>query len=296
MGWIILIIAIIVFLIWANNRSKNNRLEEAILQADKSNQYDSLLRFCDENGISEEKRIKVARKMYFRMAEQDDVFALGMAAVYAESKEAQCTYYKRAAQLGDVEAMYTLGLKYQHFDDKELVKSMCFADDPKQSFSWFKKAADKGHYKAQAAVASAMYFGDGVTKDEEKAFAYAKNCSDRGNAECSIFLVDYFYRDISGTHFNIPEAIRLLKRVMSKGDKEIFSKAADELGYIYGRAYIYGGSEDEYSDRYKAAYFYALAYFSGDYSADNISKTGYRATDFELQKWREDAINMKCTI
>ena len=88
----------------------------------------------------------------------------------------------------------------------------------------------------------------------------------------------------------------MLKRAMNKGDREVYAKAADELGFIYGRAYVYGGPEDEYSDRYKAAYFYALAFFAGDYSADRITQSGYRASQYEIDKWRDDAINMRCNV
>ena len=52
--------------------------------------------------------------------------------------------YKKAAEQGDVEAQYNLGLMYEFGDGVE--------EDFDQAVKWFEKAAERGHEGAQDAL------------------------------------------------------------------------------------------------------------------------------------------------
>ncbi len=293
MIWILFLLLFIIVIMWKKNKTKTMKIEKAILESDKTGQNDTLVELCNYYGVSGKKLSDIRRKMYFRMAENDDVFALSMAALLAEDKESECKYYTRAAQLGNIEAMYMLGLRYMHRDSDNDVYS--FGDDPQKSFYWFKNAADRGHQKAQEFVASALYFGDGISKDKEKSFQYAKECSDRGNAECSFFLITFFYKNIACQRCNVEKALILLKRLINKGDKEIYSRAAEELGDLYRHALV-GTDEEGMPDRYRAAYYYTIAHFTGTDTTDKLTEVGYHATQYEIDRWHNDAKNLRCSM
>lgn len=289
MIWIVILVFVIIIIMWIKNKIKTKKIEKAIYVSDKTGQNDALIELCNDYGISGSKILKIRKKMYFRLAEDNDVFALGMAALLAEDKETECNYYTRAAQLGDVEAMYVLGLRYSFDADSS------YGNDPQKSFYWFKNAADRGHHEAQRFVASALFFGEGVSKDEEQSFLYAKECSDRGNAECSFFLITYFYKNITCQRCNLEKALILLKRIINKGDKEIYSQAAEELGDLYRHALV-GADEEGMPDRYRAAYYYTIAHFTGADTTDKLTEVGYHATQYEIDRWHNDAINLRCSM
>jgi len=74
------------------------------------------------------------------------------------AEEEEVTECRRKAEHGNVSAMYNMGL--YHRDGLKGV-----AKDLKQSFEWFQKASDLDHPKAMTAMAHALMYGDGVTKD-----------------------------------------------------------------------------------------------------------------------------------
>ena len=66
---------------------------------------------------------------------------------------------KRAAEQGDADAQYSLGLFY------------VLQQDYKQGKEWYEKAAKQGHADAQAGLSGLYYLGLGVRQDYQKARA-----------------------------------------------------------------------------------------------------------------------------
>ena len=64
---------------------------------------------------------------------------------------------KRAAEQGDADAQYSLGLFY------------ILQQDYKQGKEWYEKAANQGHADAQAGLSGLYYLGLGVRQDYQKA-------------------------------------------------------------------------------------------------------------------------------
>lgn len=64
----------------------------------------------------------------------------------------------QAAKAGEPDAQYQMGVNHQIGWDG-------FEKDPKQAFSWYKKAAEQNHMKAQNDIGNAYWRGDGVAQD-----------------------------------------------------------------------------------------------------------------------------------
>lgn len=280
---VIVIVIAIVVAVASKERAEERKmegLEDAILRAHRTDDWRIVENYCSSENIPEETMHEVRRRVNIRLAKQGDIKAMRVAAAYAETEEERREFETMGAEAGDVDAMYALAIGYMNVDAEK-------------QFYWYKKAADRGLDKAMGAVASAYYFGDGVPADKKKAFAYAKDCADRGCADASFFLVDYF-EQFNEPRLDTQEKINLMERVMQRGERESFAKAARKLGIIYGGAYLFNGVVNEFSNRRKASYCFTLAYvLDHDYDKDDIFKTGYRPTQFELDKWQEDARNLR---
>lgn len=72
--------------------------------------------------------------------------------------------YREAAELGDAEAQYQLGVHY--------LRGLGVAPDPEKAFDWFLAAALQGHVPAQVSVARRYAAGAGVGKDDLQAYAW----------------------------------------------------------------------------------------------------------------------------
>ncbi len=296
--WIFVFAALAIWLIVLSVKAKKKRrqkgLEEAILQAHRTGNWEIVDNYCVRENISDAALKKTEKSVMLSLGEGGDLEAMRSLVTSAETAEERCRWLTKLSEAGDARSMYRLALGYSEaINAKSSVDS--FGEDPEKEFYWYCKAADKGYDKAMAAVAGCYYFGTGVPKDKKKAFDYAKDCANRGSSACCFFLVDNFGFQFDNPHITTAERIKMMERVMLRGEPESFAKAAWKLGFAYGEAYLYDKPENEYSDRRKAAYCFVLAYVLDKdlYDKDKIIKTGYRATQYELNKWQEDARNLR---
>ncbi len=94
-------------------------------------------------------------------------------------------YFTKAAELGDFEAQYNLGVCYDY--------GRGVAQDRKKAADLYQKAADKGHSIAQFNLASLYESGDGVPQDFVKAAEYYKASAEQDN-DCAQFkLANCYY-------------------------------------------------------------------------------------------------------
>ena len=85
-------------------------------------------------------------------------------------------WYTKAAQQGDTDAQFLLGIMYDEGDD--------VPEDKAQAVYWYTKAAEMGDETAQYNLALMYFYGEGVNEDKEKAaywFSKAK-AAEHGNA------------------------------------------------------------------------------------------------------------------
>ncbi len=99
-------------------------------------------------------------------------------------------YFTKAAELGDFEAQYNLGVCYDY--------GRGVAQDRKKAADLYQKAVDKGHSIAQFNLASLYESGDGVPQDFVKAAEYYKASAEQDN-DCAQFKLANCYYEGKGS-------------------------------------------------------------------------------------------------
>ena len=126
-----------------------------------------------------------------------------------------------AAEQGDPEAQYKLGLLYQ--------KGRGVEQDYAKAVEWFQKAADKNHALAQYELGVAYRRGQGVEKDYAKALKWYRKAADQGcaPAQCDLgFMYDNGHGRKAG--------LRCGRPVVSQGGRaRQLAPAQSNLGVMY---------------------------------------------------------------
>ena len=91
---------------------------------------------------------------------------------------------KTAADAGDKEAQYNLGMRY--YEGNGVTKNMSTA------FQYLKPLADAGYTKAYFPVADMYHRGQGVAKDRDAAEKWYQKAADAGNAKAKTILLNSF--------------------------------------------------------------------------------------------------------
>jgi len=80
---------------------------------------------------------------------------------------------KIAAEQGDMDAQYLLGLCYAHGEGIE--------KNHTQAAHWYRKAAEQGHSNAQSELGFLYKCGKGVPKDDKEALYWFEKSANQGN-------------------------------------------------------------------------------------------------------------------
>ena len=131
--------------------------------------------------------------------------------------------FRRAADLGDITAMNSLGCAYWSGNGVKL--------DKKKAIKYWRMAAesgaDRGAAVAQFNLGACFYNGfcyyEGVTQDDAEAFRYYKLAADQGLTEAEHSL-GFMYASGRGVALDFAEAIRWYERAAAKGNT--FAKSA----------------------------------------------------------------------
>ena len=202
------------------------------------------------------------------LAEQNDSDALKSLGNYytneVQDYDKAFELYIKSAELGNVKAMYNLGLKYE-------LGQGC-AKDSHKAYEWYLKSAKGGFKKANLridAIGGNLEFGaNGFAMNKEKAAQCYKIAAENG---CSWGQCHFGNCLLTGTGIekNESEAFKWLKEATENKD-EICVMAYGNLGYCYE----YGTGTDV--DLSKAAYCY-LKYRMNNLS-DHWAYTRFNAT------------------
>jgi hypothetical protein len=130
--------------------------------------------------------------------------------------------FKRGAELGNVESMYSLA--YVSHNDGCGVKV-----NKKKATQLYRMAADRGHVRAQYNL-SCMLYDEGPSNDQES-FRYCKLAADSGFPEAEHAL-GICYEDGEGVDLDLDEARRWYARAAAKGHE----KAASALAKLDAQA------------------------------------------------------------
>ena len=281
-----------------------SEFDKLIIQADKTmseGDRQKLYTAIDRKGYSGDQYAAYRTSLYVRLAKSGDAFAqcqLGDIAHIQEKANEALHWYTLSAQGGCSDAMYSMGLYYSKFSNGEY-SSYGFGYDPLKSFHYYLQAAQNGHLKAMAAVARCYADGEGVDTDLDKALEWAQRGANLGGWDCCYYLANSIYNDMCHPLYDQAKALQWYGKSVAYADRDQFERTVRSMGYIYGAAYLYNSPETPISDRRKAAYCFTMAYITNhDDDSDKklYQKTGYRISDQEFSKLRDDTINRRLSF
>ena len=200
--------------------------------------YKEQARFCDEQaqfelgmryltGKGTVKDTKKGEMYLLRAAEQGNpVIQRKVAEAYRTGGvledpdwDNSCKWYKEAAEQGDAESQYQMGV-YQDTDFP-----MGHGSNPERAFYWYRKAAEQGHALAERTLALACLDGDGlagIKKDEQLAFKWMNRSAKHGDLPAKYNLAVWYHLG-KYVERDKKKALAMLREVSE-------AKAADEDG------------------------------------------------------------------
>lgn len=174
------------------------------------------------------------------------------AKTYSEAVE----WYKKAAELGDLESLYQIGYIYYYNFNPQL---------PEEGASWWHKAALLGHSKSQRTYGWYLLYGIHPNEEQEKeAWEWYRKAAENGDAEAQKKLAGQ-----CNWERKYDEAERWWTMAAEQGDIEAQIRLAKEYykGYglkqDYDKAMFWWEKAAENGDQ-EAAYQVGYSYYSGD--------------------------------
>lgn len=154
---------------WLEKASENGNVEASYELGEIYYGKDAFLQIVD---------ISRAKEYYRRGAEKSHLNSMQKLAVILDcygSREEACEWYLKAAELGDAESMYRIGIAYS------IGKGV--PENDVLAAKWLLKAADMGHPKAQRQIGEFYLHGWGVEENEQKGLEWLSKASKNGNVE-----------------------------------------------------------------------------------------------------------------
>ena len=161
---------------------------------------------------------EIVEYMWFlKAAEQGHPRAQQFSALYPEEKKKYEEFQRdqEAADHGDPEAMYAMGLYYTTFNSPVY-------ENEQKAFQWVEKAAEAGCAKALCALAEAYIKGFGnitifhLEYNPEKAVALFRKAADLGNID-AYYGLGRCYEEGRGVKRNLEEAEKWLEKAVASG-------------------------------------------------------------------------------
>ncbi len=142
---------------------------------------------------------------------------------------------EKAANLGQPEAQYNLGLCYQ--DGIQTDKNDSIAN------YWYLKSAEQGWVDSQFKISYSYATGRGTKVDAQKAFYWTQKCAEKNDYEC-IFNLISCYKDGFGTDKNIDKVIEWAIVLARQENPEDLAKSGNITSARLNLAIMYrDGSE-----------------------------------------------------
>ena len=171
-----------------------------------------ILLFCNIlcNAIENHER-KINFENNLKAAENGDVeaqYLVGLHYAVCEDYEKMFYWYQKAAENGNVTAQYELGCCYAW--------SYGGSQDSEKAVYWWQKAAENGYVKAQYELG--RYYADdfGNAQDYEKAVYWYEKAAENGDVEAQ-YELGLCYKSGKGVEKNISKAKELLQKAAAQG-------------------------------------------------------------------------------
>lgn len=175
------------------------------MKYEKTSDEPIILRIRMTNTMLKKIVVTVLGVMLFASTQAGD-FEDGVVAYEREDYLTAASHFTKAAEQGDSDAQYNLGLMYK--------SGKGVRQDEKVAFKWYKKAAEQGVASAQYILGLMYHKGAGVRQDERVAVKWYKKAAEQKHATAQYNL---------GVTYHNGERVRQDKSVA----KEWFGKACD---------------------------------------------------------------------
>lgn len=213
---------------------------------------------------------EASRELQDRQIKEGDrhYFGQGVPQDYAQAEAC----YRVAAQRGNAEAQYDMGVLYSY--------GRGVPKDLSEAAKWYRRASEQGHPEAQANLGQLLVMGVNGSKNFEEAFRWLSLAA-RADHPKAQYLLGILYRNGQGIDQDHVQAAKLLQ------------SAADQ-GYVgaYGElAYLYQSGLGVPKNLTEAVSLYRRGAESGDmhsqYSLGLLCKSGQGtvANPMESEKW-----------
>jgi hypothetical protein len=161
---------------------------------------------------------------------------------------------KKAAEGGDAEAQYLLGLAYNSGEG--------VTEDPERTAYWLRRSATRGFSRAQFAFGQRLYWGwGGLKPDKKEGFEWWLVAAENGNASAMLAIGEtYLYGREGVPGEDLAQAEKYYNQALLLGNLE----AETNLGFLYGmkatKAQKAGATKSfEQASEKKLAYFQSAA-------------------------------------
>ena len=128
--------------------------------------------------------------------------------------------YRKAAEQGDADVQYNLGMMY--FEGRGI------EEDDVEAAKWYRKAAEQGNAKAQNELGDMYEYGVGVEQDDAEAVKWYRKAAEQGDADAQYELGDMYSIGL-GVEQDDAEAVKWYRKAAEQGNVE----AQCNLGEMY---------------------------------------------------------------
>jgi len=191
-----------------------------------------------------------------------------------------------AAELGDANAMFTLGEIYSYGEG--------VTEDANIAVEWYLKASQSGHAEAMYELGDIYYFGKGVTEDTNEAIVWYTKAANAGNSE-SMYELGDMYRYGWGVKEDPNKAEEWYSKAISSYRKDAEAGNSNAMQNV---AKMYENGEGVTKDYTQALQWYIKAAEAGN--SDAMYRVGLMyengkgiGKDYEQAKrWYKKAIEL----
>ena len=181
-----------------------------------------------------------------------------------------------AAEQGDMEAQFNLGLMYYDGEVTEV--------NYEKALYWWEKAAEQGDVRAQFNVGSMYYDGEGTEVNYKKALYWYEKAAEQGDVDAQFETADmYYYSYGEGMSWDKEKALHWFEKAAEQGHMKAQFKT--------GRMYYKG--EGTKRNKEKALYWFEQAAAQGDERAQEYIKANSNNTQKTLVKNLSNTVELK---
>jgi len=217
-------------------------LSKCMELANKNNNYGNrIIALMYLNGYGVNKNISKAHEILFNIANSGDIWSILYLAEKAFKNNDYVNavkWYNMGYEIDNLDSMYNLGLHY--------FKGLGVNQDFKESFSYFKKAADKDHSDSQFYIGKFYHIGNGAylgspaSKNFFEALKWYELAANQNNHKAQNHIGILYYlgdgdSSFKGFKADAKKSLDWFKIAINNGSKSAETNAEIVQSYLYGR-------------------------------------------------------------